>query len=611
MKSYKAFLFLVLAASLCRPAVAQDERYDGWYGSLVKEYTLNPDGSMDYRYSKQLKLLSYRAFQNMYGETFVTYDPRHQELKINECYTLMANGKRVEAPKNSFNEVLPSAAAGAPAYNALREMVITHTWLERNATEFLDYTVHTAKEILPALMGNEILAEYEPVKSLEMRIRIPAGQKLFYHLYNSETKPIISTDGNFQVYTWKFNDVPAFAVDESQPGGNEIYPRLNFSNSDKRAGVFGFLTTQPAFSQEISESIRKEVNDALKENPDKFRLALKLQETVVNEVRLWPVSLKTALYQCRTPEETWNSNGGTALEKAVLLAAMMKAAGIDAEVAGITRTMVADEDIATLADLEDFAVRIRDREHGTWYLSATSLNPVNLKLNLPGRSFITLKPGEKPSVEKAESPKQLVKVIGNFVVSSDPKMTGEVSIYADGSAFPAAGMIRDKKKMKNSLSGGLIGNDTTNLKISTINNENGFQTWIAQIDKPFRKDSAFYTFSLPLSSFGIDSWTLKTLSQRRTTPCELPSLATESYSYTFTLPASLRLFTPETKTEIVNKAGSFLWEVKISEGKATVTKEIKFSERILPPARYDDLKALLDGWNNPWFRQLVFAVNHN
>jgi len=64
----------------------------------------------------------------------------------------MADGKKVETPSNAFNEILPSFAAGAPAFNGLRDMVITHTGLERGAVINLDYTLHTAKDNTPALM---------------------------------------------------------------------------------------------------------------------------------------------------------------------------------------------------------------------------------------------------------------------------------------------------------------------------------------------------------------------------------------------------------------------------------------------------------------------------
>lgn len=588
---------------------AQDEKHDALYLSVIKEYTLNPDGSTAYRYIKEQKLLTYRAFHNLYGETFVVYHPAYQKLKINGVYTVMADGKKIIAPENAFNEVLPGYAANAPAYNALREMVITHTGLERNSTISLDYEVQTQPGICPALMGNELLAENEPVKKLEIRVRIPAGQKLNYKLFNAESVPETVTEGKYEVFTWKFSDLPALSAEEAQKGAHEGYPRLVFSSSESPETVFTHLTNQPAFKFTLNDQMRNLVNTLSAEKKNRFELTLKIQEKVVSDIRLYPVPLKIGLYQCRTPEQTWNTNGGTVLEKAVLLATLLKAAGLEAQVVGIVRTALVDEKNISLANLEDFAVKVEDKDRGTWYFSVSGLNSVNLRLALPGRSFIVLDPdGKKISMIKAEAPKQMIKVIGKLIVSSDPKLTGEVSLYMDGSVYPCAGQLRDKKRMKNSLSGGLISGDSANVKVSTLNTENGFQTYIVKSDKPFRKDSNFYYFSLPAVTSGIDGWGIRTLSVKRETAYEIPSLADESYNYTITLPSSMRLFTPEKKIAISNKAGSFTWEVKTQDGKVAVKRQLKFNERIFEISDYEDFKILMDYWNNPWYRQLIFMA---
>jgi hypothetical protein len=199
-------------------------------------------------------------------------------------------------------------------------------------------------------------------------------------------------------------------------------------------------------------------------------------------------------------------------------------------------------------------------------------------------------------------------VLGTLIVSSDPRLTGEVSMYFEGGIYPFAGLQRDKKRMKNSLSGNLIGNDSANLKISTLNLENGYQAYIVQSEKPFRKDSDFYYFSLPVVSYGIENWGIKSLSQKRETPYEIPSVADESYSFNITLPVNLTCFTPDKKLSITNKAGTFAWEVKNESGKLTVRRQLKFTNRVFTVSDYADFKILMDYWNNPWYRQLIFKV---
>jgi len=57
--------------------------------------------------------------------------------------------------------------------------------------------------------------------------------------------------------------------------------------------------------------------------------------------------------------------GGTLAEKAILLAALLKSAGIKADPVAISRMVFFDEKLGTLSDIEDFAVRIEMKEAGS------------------------------------------------------------------------------------------------------------------------------------------------------------------------------------------------------------------------------------------------------
>lgn len=606
MKKYRLLLFLITFIGPPCLLFSQNKNYDGIYQSIIKEYSLNEDGSTDFRFIKDQKMLSYRAFHNLYGETFIVYNPTSQHLKINEVYTIMASGKKIITPPNAFNEVLPFIAVDAPAYNDLREMVITHTGLERNAVIHLDYQIHSLPGAFNSLMGNEILAEAEPLKNLLLKIRIPAGKKLFYHLLNAGIEPVKSTEGSYDVYTWKFTDIPAFSHEDFQQVGYNNYPRLLFGTFEHREEVIPYLTQQDAFRFKANDLMNKLVNELVVEKPDRFALALKIQERVVDDMRLYPIPIKTSLYKCRNAEQTWNSNGGTSLEKAILMVTLMKAAGIDAKVCAVVRTTNLEAKVGLLCDFEDFAVQVDFKKEGRWFFSTTSLNAVNLDLTLTGRSFITLDPENSLTVVKNEDPSQLIRVNGTFILSSDPGMTGEISVYLNGSAYPRAGMERDPKRIKKSVASGFVSAEIQDPKISTLNNDNGFQTFILKSEKPLRVDSGFYYFTIPALAMGIDNWSVKTLPAHRETAFELPSRAEEEYSYVITLPSTIRLFSAPKKINIKNKAGEYSWEVRVEDGKLFLRRNIKFFSRVVQPETYEAFKILMDYWNHPRYRELVF-----
>ena len=91
------------------------------YKKLAKTWTLNADGSQEFRYDMELTLFTHTAMNGTYGESFIVYNPQYQELKINSSYTKQKDGTIVKTPDNAFVEVLPRNAADAPAYNHLKE----------------------------------------------------------------------------------------------------------------------------------------------------------------------------------------------------------------------------------------------------------------------------------------------------------------------------------------------------------------------------------------------------------------------------------------------------------------------------------------------------------
>jgi hypothetical protein len=601
---------------------AQYENNDAVYLKLNKVYTLNSDGSMDYRVQKKLKLQTYRAFNSLYGETFITYNPQEQKLKINEAYTIMADGKKVPEPENALNEVLPGFCTSAPAYNHLREMVITHTGLERNAVINLDYSIHSNKGYYPALMGNEVLSETEPVQELSIVIKVPSKPifNVRYSMFgyrvssiehrasdNSKVQPVITTEGPFKVYTWNLKDIPAISAEEFQVSGYEFYPRLIFSTSDDRENLYNEFLAQPAFRYEVSDDMASELSFIVANNKETLDIILKLQEKVVNEHRLWPVPLRYAGFKCRTATETWNSNGGTLAEKAVLLIALLKAANIPAEPALVIPTTFYDEKIGTLLDIEDILVRTDLKESGSLYLSVNSLNPQNMKYALPGKTIVMPDPGRRPEVINADEYTNKLLLKAEFSLDEKNQLEGALAATFDNNFNPWLTLLRDKNKVKSFISGGIAYNDLKEMKTANIAQDESFVIFTVNKENPFHKDTNFYTWALPYFNNGIESWDIQLLPKERTTSLEIPSEAEEKYEITLHVPAGLKLFSPDKKTEISNKAGSFLFEIKKDNNKILVTKSIKLTKGLIKPEDYPSFKALMDHWNSDRYREIIFT----
>lgn len=606
-KIYSLILSSVFCLLTSGLLFAQDENYDAVYLQLKKEYTLNPDGSIDYHYLKKLKLQTYRAFNSLYGETFVVYNPDHQNLKVNEAYTIMADGKKNQSPANAFNEVLPGFAANAPAYNKLREMVITHSGTERNAVVNLDYILHSNKGFYPCLMGNEMMCEVEPVKELTFVIRIPAAEKLKFSVLNSKGIPSITKEGNFQVYTWTFSNVQAISTDEMQVGGNDLYPRIIFSTAPDRSSVYRDFMKQAAFTYEAGEEMKQMIAALVTQYKDKSDLVLKIQDKVVNEFRLYPVPLRHAGFECRTPQQTWNSNGGTPAEKAILLTTLLRQAGLaETNPVFIIHSDLFDESVGSLMDADDIAVKTNIPDIGNVFLSVTALNPQDLGNTLPGRVLVEL---SKPSgsVGKTSQVPGKIRLDGSFSINDKKQLTGSINCSESGSVNPYLNLMREKDKAKALFGGGVSSTDLKDPVTVNAGKDESSMNFSVTKDKALRNDSDYYFLQLPVVTNGIDGLGIHLLLKDRTTPLELSTLIEEEDEFTYLLPGKMNPFIPKEKKEIKNSSGEFIYEMKTEGSKLVVRKSLKLNKRIIETSEYAGFKALMDHWNAERDREVVLV----
>ncbi|MFH1295962.1 MAG: DUF3857 domain-containing protein [Bacteroidota bacterium] len=597
MRQSIRILVLSMLITLCFNVHAQDENYDALYLSVTREYTLNTDGTIDFLYAQKLKLQNHRSFHRLYGETFIVYHPDYQKLKINQAYTIMADGKKVNTPNNAFNEVLPRFAARAPAFNRLREMVITHTGLEIGSTINLDYRIQTTKGFFPAFMGSTVLAKEQPVKSMVIVLRTPADQPVYFYLFNSKIKPTETMENGFRVYTWVMNDIPAMAAERLQQDHPAIYPSLIFSSLNRYQPLVDFFLNQEPLRYQITTEMSEFVKGLETEYQKKSDLLFAIQESVVKDINLFDIPGEYTGYRLRSPAQLWNSNGGTMAEKAVLMTALLKKAGIKAEPVLVFQGNQFDGHIGNLTCLKEWIVRAEVSGLGVVYLSVKQVNAFDMMVLEPGTVFMVLKEDHTFQLVYPENKKSTASMKGVFVVDPELNLSGELTGTLSGGSYPFLALIRSEDKLKHYIRGG---GTSAKIKTITLSEMTPCATeFSAILDKTnaLKRDSNFFYFTVPFFNTGVDNWDIGELVAERLTPVELPFTIKESYNITLAIPETLKLASGEQEIRINNRVGSFLYLVKEKENMLRIQKEIEIDKKVIGTADYRAFKELMDNWN--------------
>jgi len=603
----KKLILAIFCLSIINISFSQNEKADAEYLKILKEYTLKADGSIDFHYSKELKLLSHYSFHRLYGETFIVYNTDFQSLKINSAYTIMADGKKIVTPENAFNKVLPRFSSEAPAYNNIREMVVTHTGLEVGTVIHLDYTINTKAGFCPELMADDVLIESSPVKELTIKVNIPDSKSLNFELLNIIVEPLVLTDKNGFSYTWTFNSLPSNSKDYYQEKDHLSAPRLIFSTAKDLKKAYDFFVNQSAFDFSTNEIMDKVVADIEAKNNDQLALALDLQKLVSNDLKTLNVPLKYTGFKCRTAIDTWNSNKGTHLEKAILLNSLLRKANINADVVAVIPDAFYSKKIGNILGFDNFLVRMNLENYGDVYLSAIHIDKQNLKFNLDGKTVLLLDKNIESLKEFSVEPKMAkVFVMGEFEFHNSDSLSANMQLVLEANANPYFNIFNDSSKIKSVVRGGISSKDITKVKIDQLTQEVSSSHLNISKNKPFKNLNTYLSFEIPYVSSGVNGWHINLLTSDRTAALEIPEAIHERYDYTLAYPDDLKLVTTAKNIEVKNDAGYVLISFQEAESGIKITKEIKFERKIIDLSTYADFKEIMNIWNNDNYKKIIF-----
>ena len=536
----KKYVILIAAAALSLGTLRAQS--DATMNRIHETYTLNADGSVDYNVYKEIKFNTQYAFNRLFGETFVVYNPEYQRLKINECYTVQSDGTRIELPDNALNEVLPAAAADAPSYNGLREAVITHTGLETGATVYLDYTLSTDAGFYPSLDIDKIFSiQGADVKEHKITVNVPQGTQLRWSLTGSKVRPRRSGDS----YTWTLRNLPVGSGEYYTPRNANGLPRLSISTS---ASLGQSLMPMCIETMDICR-VPAEVLDGADTDEKKVEA---IQRFVVKDIADCGVTPDLTGYRIRQCGEILSSAYGTEAEKAFALAKLLRGEGFAAEV---VLRFPENTEVRNLKNISGYLVRCLGR-----YYSPVSMGEANISLRADRDKFYDL------AGERIETEIKGVKV----------EYEADVTLAEDSVK------VVEKHGVLTGVDGKIIASAPVRL----------------------RKAGDYGVYVLPASAVGVDAWRMTVLNSSRRESFEIPYSVNESYDYEIALDGVVSK-TEDVKIDVANAAGSVKITIENKGGKVSVRRHIELPRTIVSASDYEDARRLLLLWINPAYRSIV------
>lgn len=557
------------------------------YKKLSKTYTLHADGSQEFHYNMELTLFTHTAMNGTYGESFITYNPQYQELKINASYTKQKDGQIITTPDNAFVEVLPRTATDAPAYNHLKEMVVVHTGLELGATIYLDYTLTSKPGYMPELDIYDELLQTSPVKEYTISLSVPESKPLSYTLQNNKVQPTLTTANGMKTVTWKLRNLPASSRDPFVSVANGDIPFLTASTYASNGEALQALYSQfaPTTDAQLA-AIAENLTTDKKNDTEKLQAILK---HVTENVGYSHLSLQEAGYKIRPISDVISSAYGTAAEKANLLNGLLNAAGIKAEVAASYRVKTDLTSCGLSAIKELIVVAHAD---GRQYIMSPSSN----QMAAAGWNNQT----PVVSLAKTGSPVSMntpaTNIAYKVILSVTPtKADAQVDASIENAYLPYYGTYLSR----------YAGNDKEAKETKTAKGTTITYTTF----QPLKANNGYVLVSLPDAPVSMAHSAYCYMNSIRKENLLLPCKANEQYTYTVQIPNDMKLATPEGVKTIENAAGKVEISVKQNGNQAEVTRTLLLNKQLYTATEFGNLRNLLTEWGNKSNRILLFSIN--
>ena len=523
---------------------------DGTYKSIVSEYTLGTDGSITQRVSKVLKYNTHHSFFKLFGETFVIYNPEYQKVKVDTSYTIQKDGTIIKTPANAFNYVLPSMAAKAPDYNKLTELVITHTGLELGATAYLEYTITTEAGAYNCLDIDETIGvQGADIDKYQVIVNIPEGTALRWSLTDSKVKPTIKGGK----YTWTFTGIKSAKGEANTPYSYEGVPHLAATTARTLADNLMPLTIE-------TRDLRRTPSEYLKNAKSDRERVDAIQKYIVSGLAncgVKPYHTANRVRQCGRVMETAY---GTEAEKALAMAKLMRAEGLQAKAAVVYPTA---QDVKTLRNVAEYCVY--------W----------------EGLLLSVKKTGESPLMWRGD--RYTVCDLAGENLELPYKKT-EITLSAKS----------EISKQKVTTEAEYSVNPQRNVtKKENINNK------FSEEKKGLEENNGYITYTLPSPApRSVDTWGMRKLGKERNAAFEIPYTVNEKCEYELTL-NGVTSVTKSVQKSLKNSVGSVNISIENKDGKIVVKRSIELNTSIIPANKYKEFLTIMRLWNNDNMRKVI------
>jgi len=350
---------LAKVSSAARPdTLAKDAQYLVNPAIVVKGAFVNPPSAadtaladirvqellvsgLDRVHVQQLYFVGSDAALDSHRVSTIRYSPSTQELLVIHARAWKPTGLVLDAQELGDREYADTPVS---MYYDMRLHQLRFAGLEKGDVVELEYSLVPKRRSAPysGYFGELVLFAGRGPEQLKRYVLIaPAAQKIFVHAEKIAPASVSARDGS-QIFLWESRSIPALPREPRSPGVTEISPYVHVSTMGdwKQVGSWYAELVRPQFA--LDQSLQDElahVTNGL--HTDKEKISA-IQEFVLRSTHYVALEFGIYSYKPYPVTQIYARRFGDCKDKASLMIALLRSAGIEAEIALVRTRSLGD-----------------------------------------------------------------------------------------------------------------------------------------------------------------------------------------------------------------------------------------------------------------------------
>ncbi len=350
---------LAKASSAARPdMLAIDAQYLVDPAMLVKDAFANPPAptdtaladirvqellasGLDRVHVQQLYFVGSESALDTHRVSTIRYSPSTEELRVIHARAWKPNGLVLDAQELGDREYADTPVS---MYYDMRVHQLRFAGLEKGDVVELEYSLVPKRRSAPynGYFGELVLFAGRGPEQLKRYVLIaPAAQKIFVHAEKIAPASVSARDGS-QIFLWESRSIAALPREPRSPGVTETSPYVHVSTMGdwKQLGSWYADLVRPQFAldQALQDELTR-VTSGLHSDKEKISA---IQEFVLRSTHYVALEFGIYSYKPYPVTQIYARRFGDCKDKASLMIALLRAAGIEAEIALVRTRSLGD-----------------------------------------------------------------------------------------------------------------------------------------------------------------------------------------------------------------------------------------------------------------------------